>query len=169
MQRTLRNPAVPRIDPVADYLDGLALAPLEHEALAAFLERADVGPTVDLLRGVDPETGTQTVDFLRRPLHPELRLCLASWLEGEQTVTGPKVPPARALVVGNRIHELWDSGVRMTDAKCDVAEEFGLGARTVEDCYIRYRRIYFRAREGGWPFAAKLKELPCRKRRSKHG
>lgn len=137
----------------------------DHESVAALeaLQIGDVEPLITLLE----ET--------KRPLHAELRLWLAAMLKGDATSvkdywlelkrhpgflsTDVSVLVVRNIHIGKRIHALWDDGQNLTKAKASAQKKFRLGARTIDDIWAQYRRLYFQLKEEGISLSPGLRPL----------
>ena len=125
------------------------------------LQRGDVEPLITLLENM--ECG----------LHPDLRLWLASMLKGETETKwwlAIKRHPGyrhadtsdiavRNLVAGKRIHELWNQGNTISQAKDSVASEYDRETRTIDNIWISYRNVYFRLQAEGIELAPELQPL----------
>ncbi len=137
----------------------------DHENSTALeaLQSGDVEPLITLLE----ET--------KRPLHTELRLWLAAMLKGDATSvkdywlelkrhpgfpsTDASVFALRSIRIGKWIHALWNDGQDLTKAKASAEEEFGLGARTIDDIWAQYRSLYFQLEEEGISLSPGLRPL----------
>ena len=131
------------------------------------------------LQAGDDEPLVALLEETARPLHPELRRWLASMFKGNTEVrwwlkrhpgfqkTDDSALHARDICIGHYIHKRHHDGDTVTDAKSLAAKKFGLKARTIDDAWLEYRRMYFRAKDDDDNFAEELRPLRGRQRQSK--